>query len=65
MRFPWTERRSNESIVKEISPEYSLEGLMLKLKLQYLQLKKKKRRSMKAKTTITEVDNYFSKLRNC
>ena len=35
MRVPWTARRSNQSIVKEISPEYSLEGLMLKLKLQY------------------------------
>ena len=35
MRFPWTVRRSNQSILKEISPEYSLEGLMLKLKLQY------------------------------
>ena len=35
MRFPWTARRSNQSIVKDISPEYSLEGLMLKLKLQY------------------------------
>ena len=35
MRVPWTERSSNESILKEISPEYSLEGLMLKLKLQY------------------------------
>ena len=35
MRVPWTERRSNESISKEISPKYSLEGLMLKLKLQY------------------------------
>ena len=34
-RIPWTERRSNQSILKEISPEYSLEGLMLKLKLQY------------------------------
>ena len=33
---PWTERRSNQSILMEISPEYSLEGLMLKLKLQYL-----------------------------
>ena len=32
---PWTGRRSNQSILKEISPEYSLEGLMLKLKLQY------------------------------
>ena len=35
MRVPWTRRRSNYSILKEISPEYSLEGLMLKLKLQY------------------------------
>ena len=36
MRDPWTPRRSNQSILKEINPEYSLEGLMLKLKLQYL-----------------------------
>ena len=35
MRVPWTARMSNQSILKEISPEYSLEGLMLKLKLQY------------------------------
>ena len=35
MRVPWTARRSNQSIQKEINPEYSLEGLMLKLKLQY------------------------------
>ena len=35
LRAPWTARRSNQSILKEISPEYSLEGLMLKLKLQY------------------------------
>ena len=35
MRISWTARRSNESILKEISPEYSLEGLILKLKLQY------------------------------
>ena len=35
MRVPWTARRSNQSIVKEINPEYSLEGLMLWLKLQY------------------------------
>ena len=35
MRVPWTSGRSNQSILKEISPEYSLEGLMLKLKLQY------------------------------
>ena len=36
MRVPWTARRSNQSILKEISPKYSLDGLMLKLKLQYL-----------------------------
>ena len=36
MRFPWTARRSNQSILKDISPGCSLEGLMLKLKLQYL-----------------------------
>ena len=36
MRVPWTARRSNQSNLKEISPEYSLKGLMLKLKLQYL-----------------------------
>ena len=35
LRVPWTTRRSNQSILKEISPEYSLEGLMLKLKVQY------------------------------
>jgi len=35
LRIPWTARRSNQSILKEISPEYSLEGLMLKLKFQY------------------------------
>ena len=46
LRIPWTIRRSNQSILKEINPEYSLEGLMLKLKLQYfghlMQRKKKK-----------------------
>ena len=35
MRIPWTERRSNQSILKEVNPEYSLEGLLLKLKLRY------------------------------
>ena len=35
MRAPWTARRSNQSILKEVNPDYSLEGLMLKLKLQY------------------------------
>ena len=36
LRVPWTAKRSNQSILKEINPEYSLEGLMLKLKLQYV-----------------------------
>ena len=36
LRVPWTAKRSNQSILREINPEYSLEGLMLKLKLQYL-----------------------------
>ena len=36
LRIPWIAKRSNQSILKEISPEYSLEGLMLKLKLQYI-----------------------------
>ena len=36
LRVPWTARRSNQSILKEISPEYSLEGLMLKMELQYI-----------------------------
>ena len=36
LRVPWTARRSNQSILKEINPEYSLEGMLLKLKLQYL-----------------------------
>ena len=36
MRVPWTAQRSNQSILKKVNPEYSLEGLMLKLKLQYL-----------------------------
>ena len=38
LRVPWTARRSNQSILKEINPKYSLEGLMLKLKLQYFGL---------------------------
>ena len=41
MRILWTEKRSTQSIIKEISPEYSLEGLMLKLKLQYLGLEQR------------------------
>ena len=47
MRVPWTARRSNQSILKEISPEYALEGLMLKLKLQYFGLLMRRTDSLK------------------
>ena len=47
LRVPWTARRSNQSIIKEISPEYSLEGLMLKLKLQYFGHQMRRTDSMK------------------
>ena len=46
MRVPWTARRSNQSILKEINPEYSLKGLMLKLKLQYFGHLMRKARSL-------------------
>ena len=51
MKVPWTARRSNQSILKGISPEYSLEGLMLKLKLQYFGHLNQRNDSM-AKTVI-------------
>ena len=53
MRVPWTTRRSNLSILKEINPEYSLEGLMLKLKLQYFGHLRQRANSFK-KTLILE-----------
>ena len=53
MRFPWTARRSNQSILKEINPEYSLEGLMQKLKLQYFGHLKKRADSLE-KTFVLE-----------
>ena len=46
MKVPWTARRSNQSVLKEISPEYSLEGLMLKLKLQYFDHRMKRTDSL-------------------
>ena len=52
MRVPWTARRSNQSILKEISPEYSLEGLMLKLKLQKLWSKMMQRTDSFEKTLM-------------
>ena len=53
MRVPWTARRSNQSILKEINPEYSLEGLMLKLKLQYFGHLKQRTNSLE-KTLMLE-----------
>ena len=53
LRVPWTARRSNQSILKEISPEYSLEGLILKLKLQYFSHLMRRTDSME-KTLILE-----------
>ena len=46
MRLPWTARRSNQSILKELNPEYSLEGLMLKLKLQYFRHRMRRAESL-------------------
>ena len=54
MRVPWTARRSSQSILKEINPEYSLEGLMLKLKLQYFGHHKE---LTPWKKSMTKVDN--------
>ena len=74
MRFSWTARRSNQSILKEINPEYSLEGLMLKLKLQYfghlmqradslektLMLRKTEDRRIRASVTEDEIDGWMA-----
>ena len=56
MRVPWTPRRSNQSILKEISPEYSLEGLMLKLKLQYFGHLMQKTDSLKKTLMLGEIE---------
>ena len=55
MRVPWTARRSNQSVLKEINPEYSLEGLMLKLKLQYFGYLKQRANSLEKIPGKTEV----------
>ena len=52
MEVPWTARRSNQSILKEISPEYSLEGLLLKLKLQYFEHLMRRADSLEEKTLM-------------
>ena len=57
MRVPWTARRSNQSILKEINPEYSLEGLMLKLKLQYLGLPMQRANSLEKTLMLGKIEN--------
>ena len=54
MRVPWTARRSNQSILKEISPEFSLKGMMLKLKLQYFGHLMPRANSLEKKTLVLE-----------
>jgi len=56
LRVPWTARRSNQSILKEISPEYSLEGLMLKLKLQYFDHLMRKATSLEKTLTLGKIE---------
>ena len=56
MRFPWTARRSNQSILKEISPEYSLEGLMLKWKLQYFGIEMQKADSFEETLMLGKIE---------
>ena len=55
-RVPWTVRKSNESILKEINPEYSLEGLMLKLKLQYFGHLMRRANSMEKIPTLGKIE---------
>ena len=56
LRVPWTARRSNQSILKEISPEYSLEGLMLKLKLQYFGYLMRRADSLEKTLTLRKIE---------
>ena len=56
MRVPWTARRSNQSVLKEISPECSLEGLMLKLKLQYFGLLKQRTESLEKTLMLGKIE---------
>ena len=56
MRAPWTARRSNQLILKEISPEYSLEGLMLKLKLQYFGHQMRKTDSLEKTLMLRKIE---------
>ena len=57
LRVPWTARRSNQSILKEISPEYPLEGLMMKLKLQYFGPLKRRTDSLEKSLMLGKIDS--------
>ena len=61
MRVPWTARRSNQSVLKEISPEYSLEGLMLKLKLQYFDHLMRRTDSLEKTLTLGKIQGRRSR----
>ena len=56
LRVPWTARRSNQSVLKEINPEYSLKGLMLKLKLQYFGHLMQRADSLEKTLILTEIE---------
>ena len=56
MRVPWTARRSNQSILKKMNPEYSLEGLMLKLKLQYFDLLMRRDESLEKTLMLGKIE---------
>ena len=56
MRVPWTARRSNQSVLKEINPEYSLEGLMLKLKLKYFGHLMQRANSLEKTTMLGKIE---------
>ena len=62
LKIPWTARRSNQSVLKEISPEYSLEGLMLKLKLQYFGHLMQRANSMEKTPTLGKIEGKRSRV---
>ena len=63
MRVPWTAKGSNQSILKEISPEYTLEGLMLKLKLQYFGLLMRRTDSLKKTLMLGKIEGRRRRVR--
>ena len=62
LRVPWTARRSNQSILKEISPGYSLEGVMLRLKLQYFGHLMQRTDSFEKTLTLEKIEGPFSRV---